>query len=277
MSDDENVYMFDADDPAMGEANKAAQDSFKYFWRELSWEFRRIVPALDLACVKIAFTDGDTERDGPSHEHMWVSDVNFDGKAISGTLINSPSWLTNVSEGDSVTTTLRELGDWMFAIQGKVYGGFTVNLMRSRMSRAERKAHDDAWGLDFGDPETIDLVYEEPKKKKGLLARIFGGKEEPSEKPEVSPLVEHPMSINMGPKLVEQLKSSREFVHERDERGWTVLHTEALAGNLTSVRILIKAGADPTLKTNDGATPLDLARKLGWKHVVKFLQKRAKQ
>ncbi len=91
MSDSKNVFMFDAGDPAMIEAHKRAQETFKYFWRELSWEFRRIVPGLDLACVKIAFTDGDTQREGPSHEHMWVSDVLFDGKNITGTLINSPN------------------------------------------------------------------------------------------------------------------------------------------------------------------------------------------
>jgi len=41
--------MFDGDDPAMQQAYEAAQQSFKYFWRELSWEQRRIVPGVDMA------------------------------------------------------------------------------------------------------------------------------------------------------------------------------------------------------------------------------------
>lgn len=81
------------------------------------------------------------------------------------------------------------------------------------------------------------------------------------------------MSINMGASLHDQLQSSPEFLHQRDERGWTLLHSESLAGNVTSVKILIEHGADPTAKTNDGATPLDLARILGWDHVIDFLQK----
>ena len=272
MSDQKNVFMFDASDPAMTEASKRAQDTFGHFWRELSWEFRRIVPGLDLACVKVAFTDGDTQRDGPRHEHMWVSDVLFDGKNICGTLMNSPNWLSNVKEGDSITTTVPELGDWMFAIHGRVYGAFTVNLLRSRMSRAERQSHDDAWGLDFGDPDTIELVYEGPKEKKSLWGRMFGSKQEPADESGMSPLVEHPMSINMGDNLREQLKSSPEILHQCDERGWTLLHTESLAGNLTSVKVLIEQGADLSLKTNDGATALDLAGILGWNHVIEFLQ-----
>lgn len=277
MSDTENIVMFDNNDPAMVEANTRAQATFKYFWRELSWEFRRIIPGLDLACVKIAFTDGDTQRDGPSHEHMWVSDVTFDGKHIRGKLINSPNWLTNVKEGDEVTTTLAELGDWMFAIHGKVYGGFTINLIRSRMPRGERKAHDNAWGLDFGDPESIDLVYEGPaKKKKGFFGRLFGGKDkqEPADVSGISPLVEHPMSQNMGDSLREQLKTAPEYLHQSDENGWTMLHTEALAGNLTSVQTLVEEGADVSQKTNDGQTALDLANILGWDHVAKYLREK---
>lgn len=80
------------------------------------------------------------------------------------------------------------------------------------------------------------------------------------------------MSINMGDKLREQLKSSPVMLRARDERGWTWLHTEALAGNLTSVRIFIEAGADPNARTNDGATALDVAGILGWSHVIDYLR-----
>ena len=141
------------------------------------------------------------------------------------------------------------------------------------MSNAERQAHDGAWGLDFGDPDTIDFVYEGPKQKKqNLWGRLFGAKPEPANDTGSSPLMEHPMSINMGDKLREQLKSSPVMLRARDERGWTWLHTEALAGNLTSIRIFIEAGADPNARTNDGATALDVAGILGWSHVIDYLR-----
>jgi uncharacterized protein YegJ (DUF2314 family) len=52
----EPVFMFDAKDPEMQQAYEAAQASFRYFWRELSWERRRIVPGLDMTMVKLPFT-----------------------------------------------------------------------------------------------------------------------------------------------------------------------------------------------------------------------------
>lgn len=163
MSSQEKVFMFDGDDPAMFEANKMAQETFKYFWREQHWEYRRIVPALDLACVKLAFSDKKSRRGKKKTEHMWVSDIEFDGKYITGTLINSPNWLKSVKEGDAVKATVDELDDWMFARDGEVYGGHTVNLMRSRMGAGERRSHDKAWGLNFGDPQSIELALSGPK------------------------------------------------------------------------------------------------------------------
>jgi hypothetical protein len=69
MSDSQQskVFMFDNSDPDMQEAYRKAHATFRYFWREVSWERRRIVPALDLACVKAPFADG--ERTQKSQQH----------------------------------------------------------------------------------------------------------------------------------------------------------------------------------------------------------------
>lgn len=97
--------MFDGDDPEMEHAMREARKTFGYFWRELAWERRRIVPALDMAAVKAPFADGPPspqQTDHPQVEEMWISEVDFDGQAVSGELLNSPNWLTSVKEGDEV-------------------------------------------------------------------------------------------------------------------------------------------------------------------------------
>ncbi|GAA3935672.1 YegJ family protein [Litoribacillus peritrichatus] len=262
MSDQGNMILLDSNDPKMYEASKSAQKEFKYFWREVSWERRRIVPALELACVKVAFRTDQPKGEAPELEHMWVGDIDFDGEVISGTLLNAPNWISGLNEADSVTANIADVGDWMFVIQGKVYGAFTVNLMRSRMSPEERQNHDAAWGFDFGDAFNILLEHKPVNKS------AFGtsGAGETIESPE------HPMSLNMGDSLAEQLKSSSELLTYLDEKGWSILHQEALAGNSTSVKVLLDHGADKTLKTQTGETPLDLAKKLNWDHVVAVLE-----
>lgn len=259
------VFMFDNADPEMQRAYENARANFRYFWRELAWERRRIIPGLDLACVKAPFSDGQEGThtgDGPEVEQMWLSDVDFDGRLVSGVLLNAPNWLKSVKEGDSARLPLAQITDWMYVISGEVFGAYTVNLMRSRMSRRERQQHDEAWGLNFGDPQNIRVVPE-PKKGGGLLKNWFG-----KGQPDTG---EHPMSVNMAPSLREQLEQDPSMVSLRMDGGWTFLHQEALAGSLPTVQVLLEAGADPNAVTDHGMTPLQLARSLGWDKVVALL------
>jgi uncharacterized protein YegJ (DUF2314 family) len=255
-SQSSNVTMFDNNDPAMQAACENARSTFRYFWREVSWERRRIVPALDLACVKAPFTDGPRGQQGkPQVEQMWLGEVDFDGEVVSGVLLNSPNWLQSIQAGDSAQFPLREISDWMYAISGEVYGAWTVNLLRSRMSARERKEHDSAWGLNFGDPAKVRVI----PAKWGP-----GGKSSQLDQ-------EHPMSESMASSLTEHLAKNPSLLRDKGDRGWTLLHNQALAGSLATVKVLLDAGADPNAVGDDGRTPLQLARSLGWDRVAALL------
>lgn len=248
----ERTFPARSDDPAMMQAFTNAQNTFKYCWRELSWEYRRIVPSLDVACVKVAFSqeaeDGETIT-----EHMWINDIVFDGEMIKGILINDPNELTNIENGAEVTIPLNQISDWLLSDGSKTYGGFTIQAMRAEMSEEERQEHDEAWGLDFGDYNDILLVHEQ--------------KEHPEN------LVEHPMSKNMRDSLIDFVKQHPAELTNTDENGYTFLHRETIAGNLTSVEVLLAAGADKTKATSSGKTPLDFARELNWEHIIPVLEK----
>ena len=267
----EQIFMFDAKDPAMQQAYQAAQTSFRFFWRELSWERRRIVPGLDMTMVKLPFTDGPRTDGNSEFEHMWVGDIGFDGDAVSGTLLNSPNWLTSVKQGQSVSMPFGHLTDWMMTADGRAYGGFTVNLMRSRMGSKERQQHDQAWGLDFGDPSDVQIeIQRQPKPKVGLIAGLFGRGARQQATP--SPFSDHPMCVNMVPKIEAQLQADRTIASTVGDDGWTLLHQEALSGNLGIVKLLISYGADLSARTPNGYTATQLAEKIGWTAIADFLR-----
>jgi uncharacterized protein YegJ (DUF2314 family) len=274
------VFKTPGNDSEMNEAAAKARKTFRYFWREMSWESRRIIPALELAAVKATFTDPPEVRaedpDALECEHMWLMDVRFDGRKVEGTLINSPSSLKSVSEGDRVRIPGRQLCDWMYVINEEVYGGFTVDLMRSRMSSSERKQHDEAWGFDFGDVGVVNLVPPEyigetATKKKGLFARFSHPEVKPQDYAKVAE-AEHPMSANMRESFNETLSENPELVHEADDNGYTFLHQLALAGSLDGVDVCLNHGADPNKPAPNGMTPYTLAKSLGWKRVMARLQ-----
>lgn len=58
-----------------------------------------------------------------------------------------------------------------------------------------------------------------------------------------------------------------------DDEGYTMLHHEAIAGNLTRLELLLAKGADKNAKNIHGKTALDYARALGWDHVAEALSR----
>jgi uncharacterized protein len=271
MSDTAPVYWSADDDPEMQAAFDTARKTFRYFWRELAWEQRRIVPALDGACVKAPFDDGEDvaeDDDGPRVEQMWISDVEFDGRKVQGTLVNEPLSLTSVSQGDTVDIPLDRVADWMYVIDGEVYGAHTVNLLRSRMTGQERREHDEAWGLKFGDPKNIRLIPV-PKAPQGILKKLFGKQE--TSAPPASLDDEHPMSLSMAESLRDKIRRDPTLVHGANDEGWTLLHEQSLAGSAPIVKVLLDAGADVHARTGHGMTALQLAESLRWNHVIDLL------
>jgi uncharacterized protein YegJ (DUF2314 family) len=255
----QNIYRFKGNDPDINLASKKARESFKYFWRELSWEKRRIIPGLDINAVKLGFSTGKVTDSAPSVEHMWVDNVNFDGLKVSGDLLNDPRWIDGIGSGDRVVMDFNDIDDWIYSIDGMVYGAYTVNAMRLKMNSDRRRVHDDAWGLEFGDPREIRIVPDSylNKESSNKMNDEIG---------------EHPMSENMAEKIDSALSENPTIVNQIDENGWTMLQYEALAGNLTPVKLLLKYGADKMIKNPDGFTAIDLAEVMKWHKITDFLR-----
>jgi uncharacterized protein YegJ (DUF2314 family) len=213
----------------------------------LYWENCRIVPGHDITIVKVEFSQ-ETAK-----EYMWIGDIGFDGINVSGILLNNPNELTNIKEGDFVEIPLSKIADWMFSIDEKVHGAFTVQVIRSQMNEKEREEHDEAWGLNFGDPNNILIVYRQEKHPENLI--------------------EHPMDRNMKEDCKEYLTQNPNELNVKDEFGYTALHIQAIAGNKSWIEALLETGSDINAKTNEGYTALDFAQKLEWEHIIPILKK----
>ena len=242
------------DDEEMERAAEKARETFKYFWREYYWEQRRIVKGLSRAAVKAPFSQeikGVIET-----EHMWLDDIYFDGVNISGTLINQPNILTIVRKGERITDLpYREITDWLLAYGKKTCGGFGIQALRAQMDEQERRAHDEACGLDFGDGQNV------------LLA--IGQEEHPEY------LEQHPADINMSPSLRDYLNKHPAALNEVDENGQTMLHHAAIAGNAESVRVILAMGADPQRRDTRGKTAADYVKEIGWPQLVNLFNQPA--
>ena len=193
-----------------------------------------------------------------SVEYMWVGDISFDGKVITGNLLNQPNQIENLNQGDIVQFDREEISDWMYSISDKVYGAFTVNVLRSRMKNKELKEHDDAWGLDFGDPRNLNI---DPMLSFSDFLLT----------PSID-LPEHPMSVNMVDKSEDGIREMEEKINGLIVFDMTMLQFESLAGNLTQVELLLKYGADERIKNVYGQTAQDLAEMFNWEKISALLK-----
>lgn len=234
-------------DPDLRQAASKAQESFKHFWYHVASDFNRIVPALSLACVKAPFSDNFDDPNAPV-EHMWVDEVYFDGSTIHGVLINSPNGISSVSEGDEVTLSLGRIEDWLCAYDDDAHGGYSVQVLRARMSSDEREAHDEAWGLNFPDPNSVSLPERSEEFEENVLIQIK-----------------------------EQIESDSSCLYEDYGAGRTILHLMCLYGRRSSVRTLLDAGADPTKVCDRGWTAVQYAQAAGWDDIVREFESAAEQ
>ncbi len=86
--------------------------------------------------VKMRITDGDAV------EHFWLTGVSFDGTAFHGVIDNDPDAVKNVTAGEAERVRPAEISDWMYIDHGILVGGYTLRVLRDRMSPADRAEFD---------------------------------------------------------------------------------------------------------------------------------------
>ncbi|WP_234425189.1 DUF2314 domain-containing protein, partial [Xanthomonas fragariae] len=169
---DNRMYIANDDAAALQAADAAACDTVKFFWRELSWEYRRVVPGVEMAAVQLPSATDASAVDTPSHAHVWISDLQFDGDQVSGRQLNDPEWIAGRTAGDAGSVPMADLEDWMSAVDGQFYGGHRFGAMCRTMSLAERAEHDAAWGLDFAETGAVrPVVAPVQEREKACSAR----------------------------------------------------------------------------------------------------------
>lgn len=140
------VTNVDRNNKEMNDAISKAQSTFDKF--EKAFIDNKKTNKYDDFIVKIGFPT----KDG-SVEHMWVSDITYDGKRFSGILVNEPVGKMTIKYGDSVNIDQKKLSDWMYTDtnSGDIYGGYTMQVIRKHMSAEEGAAFDEQMGGKFVD------------------------------------------------------------------------------------------------------------------------------
>lgn len=85
--------------------------------------------------VKVVFDEGD------QREHIWLADLDFSGEKPSGVIANEPN-LPSLKFMQRVEFEPSYISDWMYIEDGYLVGGYTIRVIRERMTPEERREHD---------------------------------------------------------------------------------------------------------------------------------------
>ena len=68
-------------------------------------------------------------------EHMWLNKFRIEGDAIEGEINNEPAVISNVFVGQKVKVNKSEISDWLFTVDGKMHGNFTLRAILPDMPK----------------------------------------------------------------------------------------------------------------------------------------------
>ncbi|SFD65136.1 YegJ family protein [Flavobacterium phragmitis] len=131
------IYGVESQDEEMNAAILKANETLEHFNEGLK------NPRAESQALKVQFSNSS------GIEHMWVGDVVFKNGKYSGILNNDPEYVKEYRSGDQIEVDPSKISDWMYIENGKLYGGYTIKVLRNRMSEEERKQFDEESGMQI--------------------------------------------------------------------------------------------------------------------------------
>jgi len=129
------------EDAEMIAAMNKARQTLDEFERHLE----NPAPTQTMHIIKGRFTQGDKV------EHMWLNQIAVTPEGYRGVLGNDPYELTTVKAGDTVVVRREDVSDWVVVDDGRLIGGYTMRVLRSRLPPEERTAFDQQNGIRIDD------------------------------------------------------------------------------------------------------------------------------
>lgn len=131
------IYNVAGNDKEMNEAILEANQTLSNFNSAL------INKEIEVKSLKVKF-ENQTDV-----EHIWLSNVEFKDGKYSGILDDEPEYIKDHKLGDLINVDNKDISDWMYIENGKLFGGYTIRVLRNRMSDSEKEQFDAESGMEI--------------------------------------------------------------------------------------------------------------------------------
>jgi uncharacterized protein YegJ (DUF2314 family) len=127
-----DIYTVTDEDKEMNDAIKAANQTIDQFKNALLSNNKNY----EMFELKVRFPKAK------GGEHIWLRNIIFKENKYIGIVDNVPENLNNIKLGDTIVIDNENITDWLYIDQSKLKGGYTIRLLRNRMTESERKKFD---------------------------------------------------------------------------------------------------------------------------------------
>jgi len=134
-----DIYSTQQDDIEMNRAIATAKKTMYIFKNALE----NNKAAYTDFCLKVEFKTPDR------NEHIWVSDIFLSENTFYGIIDNLPAYTKQIKMGDTISIKNENIKDWMFLDGDELYGGYTIQVLRNRMTKKERDDFDKSYSIRF--------------------------------------------------------------------------------------------------------------------------------
>jgi len=137
----DQIVLVPDDDPDMSTAFVKARATLAEFLALA----RAPRPGMSMFSVKVPLQEGDTV------EYFWVNGFAGEDGHFTGSIDNAPRLLKQVRDGQAVTFSEREIVDWMYLEDGRMFGNFTGCALLKREDPTEAETFKSQFGLHCQD------------------------------------------------------------------------------------------------------------------------------
>jgi uncharacterized protein YegJ (DUF2314 family) len=127
-----NIYSTPNDDQEMNEAIAAARNTLEQF--KVALESNSYDTSKFFLKVRFKTVTGA--------EHIWSTSITYHDGNYFGIIDNLPNLATQKKLGEKYKIEMKDITDWMYVDKGVLQGGYTIKLIRNRMSQEERTKFD---------------------------------------------------------------------------------------------------------------------------------------
>ncbi len=131
------IYKTQSDDSEMKAARKKASETLSQFFKA----FESKNSQFNSFSIKQTFSNKDY------NEHIWLNNIFKKNHEYYGVVDNLPEYVKDVDLGDTVKIENEKVSDWMYLENSQLKGGYTIRVLRYRMTEDERKKFDAESGM----------------------------------------------------------------------------------------------------------------------------------